>query len=245
MGTILHSQCKYCGGVHDIEGGNIEEIGSPYTCKHRCLIHPSRRATVRIYDKLLVCSECDMAATSNPAFRASLVEKYNMETLMVDNKKDTNPKDAVGIKKVPMSVVPAGVLMEVTLALLEGARKYGRHNYRDTGVRASVYYDALHRHVMAWWEGQDIDADSNLNHITKAIATLVVLRDAMMNNMWVDDRPPKMADQNWVSDMNKKATEIIEKYPNPVVAYTEVDAHFREMVDATPKGVIKTGEEDD
>jgi len=126
---------------------------------------------------------------------------------------ETNPKDAVGIKKVPLSCVPAPVMMEVALGMMEGARKYGRHNYRKAGVRASVYYDASMRHLMDWWEGTDIDPDSGLSHVTKAITALVVLRDAMMNEMWADDRPPSFKDPEWVKKMNKKAEEIIEKYP--------------------------------
>lgn len=131
------------------------------------------------------------------------------------NTKSTNPKDAVGVRKVPLSTVPSNVLMEVGAAMLEGARKYGRHNYREAGVRASVYYDGLMRHMMAWWEGQDIDPDSGLNHVTKAIATLVVLRDAMMNDMLTDDRPPKMKDGEWLSTLNERCGGIIDKYPEP------------------------------
>lgn len=136
-------------------------------------------------------------------------------------KKDTNPKDAVGIKKAPLSTVPANVMFEVGLALLEGARKYGRHNYRAIGVRASVYYDALMRHITSWWEGEDIDKDSGLSHITKAIACLVVLRDAMMNEKWNDDRPPRIINEQWIKDLNKKAEEIIEKYPDALDPYTQ------------------------
>jgi hypothetical protein len=136
--------------------------------------------------------------------------------------KDTNPKDAVGTKKVPFSVLPCRVLAELGLALLEGARKYGRHNWRIAGVRASVYYDASYRHLMAWWEGEDIDPDSGLSHITKAIAGLMVIRDSMIQGNWVDDRPPKVP-QGWVQDLNKKAAEIIERYPNPLEPYTEKD----------------------
>jgi len=134
--------------------------------------------------------------------------------------KPTNPKDKMGIKKVPLSTVPEPVIAEVGLALFEGARKYGRHNYRVSGILASVYYDALRRHIGAWWEGEDIDRDSQLSHVTKAISSLVVLRDAMMNDMWVDDRPPK-SKAGWVDDMNKKAVEIIEKYPDVVEPFTE------------------------
>lgn len=124
--------------------------------------------------------------------------------------KDTNPKDAIGISKAPMSTVSAAALMEVGVAMLEGASKYGRHNYRAAGVRASVYYDALMRHAMAWWEGEDIDPDSGMSHITKAIATLVVLRDAMIQDKFTDDRPPRSAP--FLPGLNDKAAALLAKH---------------------------------
>lgn len=135
--------------------------------------------------------------------------------------KDTNPKDAVGVKKVSLHVVSSAVLMEISLGMLEGARKYGSHNYRVAGVRASVYYDAAMRHLMAWWEGEDIDPDSGLSHVTKAMSCLHVLRDSMFMENWVDDRPPELPNKNWVRDMNKLASGIIDKYPNSVLPYTK------------------------
>ncbi len=133
--------------------------------------------------------------------------------------KDTNPKISVGVAKVPLSTVPAQVMAEVGLAMLEGALKYGRHNYRVAGVRASVYIDAAMRHILAWWEGQDVDPDSGLSHITKAIASLSVLRDAQINGVCSDDRPPSPP-LGWIDDMNAKAKALIAKYPNPKEAYT-------------------------
>lgn len=145
------------------------------------------------------------------------------------NIKLSNPKDAVGTKKVPISVVPFPVIGEIGLALLEGARKYGRHNYREAGVRASVYIDAvIMRHLAPFWEGENIDSDSGLNHITKAIAGLVVLRDSMIQGNWVDDRPPKSPD-GWKDELNKKAKEIIEKYPNALEPYTEIGRKEKEQ----------------
>lgn len=124
--------------------------------------------------------------------------------------KPTNPKDAVGIRKAPLSTVPANVLAELGVAMLEGAAKYGRHNYRTAGVRASVYYDGVMRHLMAWWEGEDIDPDSGLSHITKAIASLTVLRDAMMQAMWEDDRPPSSVP--FYPNLNVRAGEVLDRY---------------------------------
>lgn len=125
--------------------------------------------------------------------------------------KPTNPKEIVGIKKLAFSVLPWRVLCNVALAMTEGAVKYGRHNYRAMGARASVYFDAIvARHLTQWWEGEDIDADSGLNHIDKAIAGLMVLRDSMMQGNWIDDRPPH--GRISMSSFNAKASEIIEMH---------------------------------
>lgn len=142
--------------------------------------------------------------------------------------KDTNPKDAVGTAKVPLSTVSAPVMAEVGLAMMEGARKYGRHNYRVSGVRASVYYDAVMRHLMSFYEGEDIDPDSGLPHIVKAIACLVVLRDSQIQGNWVDDRPPKTPD-GWVARLNDAAALLLEKYPNALPAHTAADAKLADM----------------
>lgn len=142
---------------------------------------------------------------------------------LTHGQKPSNPKDAVGIKKVSMSTLPATVLAELAVALHEGALKYGRHNYRVIGVRASVYYDATFRHLMDWWEGTDDDVgESELSHITKAIASLTVLRDAMIQGKYVDDRPPK-SPQGWLAALNKRVEALLVKYPTPVGAYLEGD----------------------
>lgn len=135
--------------------------------------------------------------------------------------KPTNPKDAVGIKKTPFWLVPATIVGEIALALLEGARKYGAYNWRVAGVRASVYISAAEGHMKDWWEGEDTDPESQLSHITKALASLTVLRDAMIQGMWEDDRPPKSKVLPRQGN-NARAAEIIERVrPNdPVAPFT-------------------------
>lgn len=136
--------------------------------------------------------------------------------------KPSNPKDILGVMKTPMSTLCAPVLMEMALGMYEGARKYGRHNYRVVGVLGSVYYDAAMRHLMAWFEGEDIDPDSGLHHVTKALSTLMVLRDAMIQDKFVDDRPPRTPD-GWLKLMDAKIKEIAAKYPDLVEPYTELN----------------------
>lgn len=167
------------------------------------------------------------------------------------NAKPSNPKDALGIMKVPYSTISAPVISEVGVGMLEGALKYGRHNYRAIGVRASVYYDAVvARHLALWWEGEDEDPDTcepapegqdtglyngdgkavlpgtGLHHIVKAIAGLCVIRDAMIQNKFVDDRPPK-SPPGWQNKLNKKVKALLKKYPNPVPPYLEGDERMK------------------
>jgi hypothetical protein len=136
--------------------------------------------------------------------------------------KPSNPKDIVGVRKAPMSTVSGAVLAEVGVAMLEGACKYGRHNYRAVGVRSSVYYDATMRHLFGWWEGEDTDPDSGLSHITKAIASLVVLRDAMLQDKVVDDRPPRA--KTFYPGLNARAAVMVDKHADKSPHhYTEAD----------------------
>lgn len=128
----------------------------------------------------------------------------------LDHVKESNPKDAIGVRKSPLTVVPMNVIAELGTAMMEGALKYGRHNYRAVGVRVSVYVDAALRHTISFWEGQDIDPDSGIHEITKAIASLTVLRDALMQGMATDDRAPRSVP--FYPDLNKKAAELLEQH---------------------------------
>lgn len=134
-------------------------------------------------------------------------------------KKDTNPKDAIGVSKTPVSTIPSQFIMGTGLAMMEGAIKYRRHNYRVAGIRYSVYYDALMRHMMAWWEGEDIDPDSGLSHLYKASACIAIMVDAMHSGIGNDDRPPKM--ESWIPGMNDLASQLLGRYPEGEEPYTE------------------------
>jgi hypothetical protein len=124
--------------------------------------------------------------------------------------KESNPKDAIGAMKAKLSVVPSGVLFALGNAMLEGACKYGRHNYRGIGVRASVYYDAAVGHMMDWWEGQDIDAESGELHLVKAMASLAVAIDAIQQGKMHDDRPPRS--RVFKADFSPNAAAIIQRH---------------------------------
>ena len=132
-----------------------------------------------------------------------------------------NPKDLAAAQKICLSCVPLPPLMEAAVALTEGERKYGKHNFRTAGVLASVYFDAAVRHLFAWWEGEDNDPDSGLSHITKVISTMLVFRDAMMSGNWTDDRPPRVEEQ-WLRNLQAKVDTVFEKYPDRKPPHTHL-----------------------
>jgi hypothetical protein len=131
-----------------------------------------------------------------------------------------NPKDALGRAKPPLSTVPVPVLFEMGAGLMEGAAKYARHNYRVAKIRASVYYDAALRHLMAWWEGEDIDPESGVHHVGKTLSCLAVLRDAQMNDMIIDDRPP-VPRMGWMARTLEIVRQIQERNPDPLDPFTQ------------------------
>lgn len=107
---------------------------------------------------------------------------------MEDKVKESNPKDIIGSDKLPFHLCPTTFIAGIAMAMLEGCLKYGRSNFRAIGVRASIYYDACLRHLIAWFEGEDIDPDSGINHLYKAGACLAVIADAMEAGKLNDDR---------------------------------------------------------
>ncbi len=167
------------------------------------------------------------AETAAALYVAKNVSKDLGVETSAEKKKDTNPKDVIGMKKAPISTLSCAVLFEMGLGMLEGARKYGRHNYRAMGCSASVYYDAAVGHLMDWFEGEDIDENSGMNHITKALTCLATFRDSMLMGNWIDDRPLRNPNKLYKKSFNPKAKEIIEKYPDAVEPYTEANKETR------------------
>lgn len=181
------------------------------------------------------------------AYKPGSRQGYNPETheevdgMIVPKKpsvmKPTNPKDAVGIRKPRFySGMSAHVDRLVSIGLMEGAMKYGRHNYRPAAVRGSVYYDATREHLACWWEGEDEDPDSGLPHVIKAICSLYVLADAIITGNLVDDRPPRTVSPRALANKYQPLIDkLFERYPDPKEAYTNLNS----AVDSIVKTILE------
>ncbi len=144
---------------------------------------------------------------------------------MLDDLKETNPKDKIGSRKWRQyCVTPARVAWEVGIALLVGSLKYGRTNWRVAGITASVYVDAAKGHIDQFWEGEDLDPESQAHHIAHAIAGLNILLDSILRSDWNDDRPPKTEDMDLIrTETQAKVDRLFEMYPDPVMPVTQLN----------------------
>jgi hypothetical protein len=101
-----------------------------------------------------------------------------------------NPKDNLGIKKVSISKLPAAGIIHGSHAMMYGAAKYGPYNWRDNAVVASIYYDAIMRHLMAWYDQkEEVASDSHVHHLGHILANCAILLDALETGNLLDDRP--------------------------------------------------------
>jgi hypothetical protein len=102
--------------------------------------------------------------------------------------KPTNPKDAIGTNKLPLHLWPTTASALGCVALAEGMLKYGRTNWREAGVRASIYVDAAKRHLDAWFEGEPVAPDSGVPHLGNVLACIAIIVDAQAAGKLIDDR---------------------------------------------------------
>ena len=104
---------------------------------------------------------------------------------------DDNPKTALGEAKPKMSDTPTIGVREMGRVFTMGAAKYGRFNWRKHKVSSSVYYDAGLRHLMAWFDGEDLDQESGHPHLAHVMACMNIILDAQTHGKLNDNRPDR------------------------------------------------------
>lgn len=115
-----------------------------------------------------------------------------------------NPKDRIGQQKVSITTIPGVALLHEARAMMNGASRYGRFNWREHSVLASIYVDAAFRHLYSWFEGEEEAPDSHVHHLGHARACTGILLDAQSVGNLVDDRPKGGKFIDVLSSLNQK-----------------------------------------
>ena len=112
-----------------------------------------------------------------------------MEAYPSSPSKPSNPKDIIGSDKLPLDLVPDTALAYAALGHLEGMLKYGLVNWRECGVRTSIYLGALSRHIAKFKNGEWEDPVTKVPHLGSALACINIIIDAYECGKMIDDRP--------------------------------------------------------
>ena len=84
-------------------------------------------------------------------------------------------------RKPRWSLLPSGVIEQVVCVLEIGASKYLPNNWQHLPDARVRYYDALMRHVQAWWSGERLDPETHSHHLAHAACCIFFL-------LWLDER---------------------------------------------------------
>lgn len=100
-------------------------------------------------------------------------------------------KKSAGLKfdsgKPPLDLL-SRVWLEGTANVLEyGRHKYAAHNWRK-GIQFSRLLASAQRHILAFQDGEDVDAETNLSHLFHASCCLMFLSELQVRKPEMDDR---------------------------------------------------------
>jgi hypothetical protein len=95
--------------------------------------------------------------------------------------------------KIPLHLVPPDAIKAMAKVLDFGATRYSERNW-EKGANYSVPYASLMRHLLAFWEGEDNDPESNLPHLYHVLMNAAMLVRYFEQHKDLDDRPKKEVD---------------------------------------------------
>ena len=109
---------------------------------------------------------------------------------MVVEKRVINPVTGgeKGEKLAQLGALDPTALLEVAKAAGFGTIKYERYNFLK-GYEWSLSFDALCRHILLFWSGEDLDEESGLPHMAHAGWHCLTLLAFMQRHPELDNRP--------------------------------------------------------
>jgi len=86
-------------------------------------------------------------------------------------------------EKPRLYLLPPKTLVEVGKVLTYGAAKYDEHNWKKLDNLQNRYTGAALRHLFAHMDGEDLDEETNLDHLAHAICCLMFKLEAKLSGI--------------------------------------------------------------
>jgi hypothetical protein len=93
-----------------------------------------------------------------------------------------------GQKPARFDLLPWNALREIAEHYGKGAEKYEDRNW-ERGYDWSLSFAALQRHLTAWWQGEDIDAETGSSHLAAVAFHVLALMTFKETHPEKDNRP--------------------------------------------------------
>lgn len=90
--------------------------------------------------------------------------------------------------KAPWGLLPYDAIGGIVKVLAFGAKKYAPRNW-EVGMDWNRPFDALMRHLTAWWAGDKCDSDTGYSHLWHAGCCILFLIAYEMRGIGTDNRP--------------------------------------------------------
>lgn len=86
-------------------------------------------------------------------------------------------------------LLPVDSLREIVKVLTHGSRKYSPRNW-ELGLEYNRPYGAALRHLTSFWEGEDLDDETGLEHLAHAACCILFLLSFQLREMKKFDNRP-------------------------------------------------------
>lgn len=115
------------------------------------------------------------------------VDLHDVETRV----RDEGTGGEKGAKLTQVGSLDPVALIEVARVAGFGANKYAAFNYLR-GYDWSLSFNAMQRHALLFWAGEDTDVESGRLHIAMAAWHALALTSFIMRGVGNDNRPPRL-----------------------------------------------------
>ena len=95
-----------------------------------------------------------------------------------------------GSKAARFDLIPVGPLTDVAKLYGFGATKYDDRNW-EKGYDWSLSYAALMRHVTQFWNGEDLDEETQLPHLASVVFHALAMMEWLKTHPEFDNRPKR------------------------------------------------------
>jgi hypothetical protein len=128
----------------------------------------------------LADSVADLAISLNDILKPKETLRANDDLSKAGVKFDAN--------KARYDLIPPEGPLAVATILDYGAKKYAARNW-EQGMDWSRPYSAIHRHLAAWWGGENNDPDTGKSHLWHVATNVFFLIAFEARGRGTDDRP--------------------------------------------------------